>query len=56
MRLRQTLKRRGITLHISGIKLPVVTVLIQSGALKESAFLKMYRADAVALVGLGHCA
>ena len=56
MRLRQTLKRRGITLHISGIKLPVVTVLIEPGALKESAFLYRYRADAVALVGLGHCA
>jgi sulfate permease, SulP family len=54
MRLRQTLEKRGITLHISGIKLPVETVLLQSGALKENGFLKMYRTDAEALVGFGH--
>ncbi len=52
MRLRQTLEQRGITLHISGIKLPVETVLIQAGALKESRFLKMYRTDADTLAAL----
>ncbi len=54
MRLRQMLEKRGVTLHISGIKLPVETVLVRAGALNEGAFLKMYRTDLEALVGFGH--
>lgn len=53
VRLRQTLEKRGITLHISGIKLPVETVLLRAGALSESAYLKMYRTDEQALMALG---
>ena len=45
-----------INLALGANYLEVATVLIESGALKESAFLYRYRTDAVALVGLGHCA
>jgi sulfate permease, SulP family len=47
--LRKLLAARGITLHISGIKLPVERVLQKAGALQESPLLKMYRTDALAL-------
>jgi sulfate permease, SulP family len=47
--LRKLMAERGITLHISGIKLPVERVLRKAGALQESALLKMYRTDAEAL-------
>jgi SulP family sulfate permease len=47
--LRKLLAERGITLHISGIKLPVERVLQKAGALQESPLLKMYRTDADAL-------
>ncbi|MBP8226090.1 MAG: SulP family inorganic anion transporter [Acidovorax sp.] len=47
------LQERGITLHVSGIKLPVETVLRNSGALGDSPFLKMYRTDVDALVAFG---
>ncbi|HYE41099.1 MAG TPA: solute carrier family 23 protein, partial [Ramlibacter sp.] len=43
--LRKLLMERGITLHISGIKLPVERVLERAGALKEGPLLKMYRTD-----------
>ena len=51
--LRKTLAARGITLHISGIKLPVERVLQQAGALEEGPLLKMYRTDTEALVAFG---
>jgi SulP family sulfate permease len=50
--LRKLLAERGITLHISGIKLPVERVLARAGALQPSPLLKMYRTDAEALEAL----
>jgi SulP family sulfate permease len=50
IQLRSTLAERGVTLHISGIKLPVETVLRKAGALGDSPLLRMYRTDADALV------
>ena len=52
MQLREMLEERGITLHISGIKLPVERVLHKGGALEPSAHLRMYRTDAEALEAL----
>ncbi len=46
------LQVRGITLHISGIKLPVETVLRRAGLLQEHPLLQCYRTDAEALVRL----
>ncbi len=56
VRLRDNLTTRGITLHISGIKLPVETTLRRAGALADSPLLRMYRTDAEALAALGHLA
>lgn len=50
--LRAGLAERGITLHISGIKLPVERVLRRAGALDEAPLLRMYRTDADALQAL----
>ncbi|MDI9234765.1 SulP family inorganic anion transporter [Limnohabitans lacus] len=50
--LQRQLASRGITLHISGIKLPVETALKRAGELPESAQLKLYRTDADALQAL----
>jgi SulP family sulfate permease len=50
--LHRQLASRGITLHISGIKLPVETALRRAGELRESDNLKLYRTDADALVAL----
>ena len=47
--LRRMLEERGITLHISGLKLPVERVLRKAGALGEGPLLKMYRTDAEAM-------
>jgi len=46
------LRARGITLHISGMKLPVETVLRRAGCLRAHAGLRMYRTDAEALIAL----
>lgn len=51
--LRKLLAERGITLHISGIKLPVERVLARAGALDEGPLLKMYRTDTEALLAFG---
>jgi SulP family sulfate permease len=51
--LRKLLADRGITLHISGIKLPVEQVLRKAGALGDSPLLKMYRTDTEALLAFG---
>lgn len=53
MQLRERLATRGITLHISGIKLPVERVLERAGALQPGPLLRMYRTDAEALQALG---
>lgn len=50
--LRAMLAERGITLHISGIKLPVEQVLRRAGALQEGPLLRLYRTDAEALHAL----
>lgn len=44
------LQARNITLHISGIKLPVETVLRRSGLLHDQAGVELYRTDAEALL------
>lgn len=48
--LRRTLYERGITLHISGIKLPVERVLEKAGVLDPGPLLKLYRTDTEALL------
>ncbi len=48
----QLLIRKGITLHISGIKLPVLTALQKAGQLQPSATLRLYRTDAEAIKAL----
>jgi SulP family sulfate permease len=47
--VRKLLAERGITLHISGIKLPVERVLEKAGALADDRLLRMYRTDTEAL-------
>ena len=51
--LRKLLAERGITLHISGIKLPVERVLQKAGVLDEGPLLKMYRTDTETLLAFG---
>jgi SulP family sulfate permease len=50
--LHQMLMRKAITLHISGIKLPVVNALRKAGQLQEDAQLRLYRTDAEAIKAL----
>ena len=50
--IRRQLTARGITLHISGIKLPVETVLRHAGELPGDPMLKSYRTDTEALAAL----
>ncbi|MBI2772065.1 MAG: SulP family inorganic anion transporter [Burkholderiales bacterium] len=47
------LQDKGITLHVSGIKLPVERVLRSAGSLADSPLLRMYRTDVEALVAFG---
>ena len=47
-----TLAERGITLHLSGIKLSVDTALRRAGAQHEGPLLQIYRTDAEALAAL----
>jgi sulfate permease, SulP family len=54
--VQRQLASRGITLHISGIKLPVETALRRAGELNDSPQLKMYRTDAEALQALSQLA
>ncbi|WP_291923788.1 SulP family inorganic anion transporter [Limnohabitans sp.] len=50
--LHRQLSSRGITLHISGIKLPVETALRRAGELHDGPQLRLYRTDAEALLAL----
>ena len=50
--IRTSLAHRGITLHISGIKLPVEKILRRANALPEGPLLRMYRTDTEALAAL----
>jgi len=51
--LRATLAAQGITLHISGMKLPVEQVLSRAGQLHGSTLLRLYRTDAETIANLG---
>jgi SulP family sulfate permease len=51
--MRRALAERGITLHLSGLKLPVETVLRRAGHLPDNPYLRLYRADTEALDALG---
>jgi SulP family sulfate permease len=51
--LRKLLQGRGITLHVSGMKLPVETVLRKAGELPEGPLLRLYRTDVEALLAFG---
>jgi SulP family sulfate permease len=53
IQLRKLLTERGITLHISGIKLPVEKVLARAGALEAGELLRLYRTDVDALLAFG---
>ena len=50
--VRTSLADRGITLHISGIKLPVEAILSRANALPKGQWLRLYRTDADALTAL----
>jgi sulfate permease, SulP family len=50
--MRTSLADKGVTLHISGIKLPVEQILRRARALDDGPLLKMYRTDAEALAAL----
>jgi SulP family sulfate permease len=51
-KLEAMLRERGISLHISGMKLPVEVVLRRAGCLQAHAGLYMYRTDAEAIAQL----
>lgn len=46
------LRGRGITLHLSGMKLPVEAALRRAGLLADTPYLKVYRSDTEALAQL----
>jgi len=50
--LHQQLMRKGITLHLSGIKLPVLSALRNAGQLQPGPHLRLYRTDAEAIKAL----
>jgi len=52
MRLRRSLQKQGISLHIGGMKLPVEQILSRAGALVPGPDLVLYRTDAQALLSL----
>jgi SulP family sulfate permease len=51
-KLEALLQERGIPLHISGMKLPVETVLRRAGCLQAHAGLHLYRTDAEAIASI----
>lgn len=51
-KLEALLQERNIVLHISGIKLPVETVLLRAGCLTPRDNLRLYRTDAEAVQAL----
>ena len=52
MRLMSQLHQQRVTLHISGMKLPVEQVLRAAGALAPHPLLQLYRTDADTLQAL----
>lgn len=51
-KLEAMLRERGISLHISGMKLPVETVLRRAGCLQAHEGLHLYRTDAEAIASM----
>jgi len=51
--LRRYLASRGVTLHLSGLKLPVESMLRRAGTLDEDPLLQLHRTDPEALAALG---
>lgn len=51
-RIRALLGERGATLHLSGLKLPIDTVLRGAGELPDAPGLRLYRTDIEALAAL----
>jgi SulP family sulfate permease len=51
--MRESLVKRGIVLHISGLKLPVETILKRTDGLSPGPLLNLYRTDADALLAIG---
>ena len=51
--LRRYLASRGVTLHLSGLKLPVENMLRRAGTLDEDPLLQLHRTDPEALAALG---
>jgi SulP family sulfate permease len=47
-----SLAAQGITLHISGMKLPVEEVLLRAGQLQGDKQLRLYRTDAETIASL----
>ena len=56
MKLELQLALRHVTLHLSGVKLPVETALRRAGGLRTSSLLRLYRTDAEALHALADLA
>ena len=52
--LRRYLASRDVTLHLSGLKMPVENMLRRAGALDEDPLLRLHRTDAEALATLIH--
>lgn len=52
MRLRQSLQKQGICLHIGGLKLPVQAILEKAGALAPGPDLQLSRTNAQALAAM----
>jgi SulP family sulfate permease len=50
--LHQQLIRRGVVLHISGLKLPVLNALVKAGELQPGPNLRLYRTDAETIKAL----
>ena len=55
MRLRQSLHKQGIGLHIGGLKLPVEQILDRAGALVPGPDLQLSRTTAQAITSLACC-
>lgn len=52
LRLRLSLKKQGISLHICGLKLPVQSILDKAGALTPGADLQLFRTSTQALLAM----
>lgn len=51
-RWRKSLAKQGIVLHLSGLKLPLETLLRRAGELPDGPLLRLYRNDAEAIAAL----